>query len=276
MAFENFIPTVWAEGIERELERALVFAEDCNRKYEGVVKQAGDTVRILGVAAPTIYDTIDKDIVLGDAETPADTSIVMPIRQIAYYNYKVGDIDEAQSKEKGIMDALSAETSHALAAKMDAYIAKLAAGKEAIKYSVSPVQLTAANVLGEIDKAVQALYEKDVNPNTKITLTLPPWMYTLFRQAYTGIDTNNSNYLKNGKITMYGGIQIKMSNNVYTAGGTSHVMVRTDNAVAFANPLTHVEAYRPEKAFADAVKGFVLYDAKIVRPKEMIIMNVTQ
>lgn len=274
MAFENFIPTVWAEGIERELERKCVYAEDCNRKYEGTVKQAGDTVRILGVAAPTIYDTNDKDIVLNGAETPADTSIVMPIRQIAYYNYKVGDIDEAQSKEKGIMDALAGETSAALASKMDAYIAKLAAEKEAVKYATAAVSLTADNVLGEIDKAVQRLYENDVNPNSKITLTLPPWMYTLFRQAYTGIDTNNSNYLKNGKITMYGGIQIKMSNNVYTANGVSHVMVRTDNAIAFANPLTHVEAYRPENGFADAVKGFVLYDAKIVRPKEMIIMNV--
>ena len=275
MAFENFIPTVWAAGIERDLERALVYAEDCNRKYDGVVKQAGDSVRILGVAAPTIYDTNDKDIVLNDAETPADTSIVMPVRQIAYYNYKVGDIDEAQSKENGIMEALSAETSHALASKMDAYIARQAAEKEAVKYSNTTVTLTADNILGEIDKAVQKLYENDVNMGSKIVLTLAPWMYTLFRQAYTGIDTNNSNYLKNGKIAMYNGIQVKMSNNVYKdAKGVTHAMLRTENAIAFVNPMTHVEAYRPEKGFADAVKGFVLYDAKIVRPKEMIIMNV--
>ena len=199
----------------------------------------------------------------------------MPVRQIAYYNYKVGDIDEAQSKENGIMEALSAETSHALASKMDAYIARQAAEKEAVKYSNTTVTLTADNILGEIDKAVQKLYENDVNMGSKIVLTLAPWMYTLFRQAYTGIDTNNSNYLKNGKIAMYNGIQVKMSNNVYKdAKGVTHAMLRTENAIAFVNPMTHVEAYRPEKGFADAVKGFVLYDAKIVRPKEMIIMNV--
>ena len=27
MAYENFIPTVWAEAINRELEKALVYAE---------------------------------------------------------------------------------------------------------------------------------------------------------------------------------------------------------------------------------------------------------
>ena len=32
MSFKNFIPTIWAEAIERELERACVFAENCNRQ----------------------------------------------------------------------------------------------------------------------------------------------------------------------------------------------------------------------------------------------------
>ena len=59
MAYANFIPTVWNEGIMRELERLCVFAEDCNRKYEGDVKQKGDTVKILGVGKPTIR-TLDK------------------------------------------------------------------------------------------------------------------------------------------------------------------------------------------------------------------------
>ena len=50
-------------------------------------------------------------------------------------------------------------------------------------------------------------------------------------------------------------------------------MVRTQRAIAYACPKIHVEPYRPEKDFKDAVKGFALYGAKIVRPKEMIILN---
>lgn len=51
-------------------------------------------------------------------------------------------------------------------------------------------------------------------------------------------------------------------------------MIRTQRAIAYANPLTHTEAYRPEKKFADAVKGYILFDAKVVRPKEVLNINV--
>ena len=51
-------------------------------------------------------------------------------------------------------------------------------------------------------------------------------------------------------------------------------MIRTQRAIGLAKPLTHTEAYRPEKKFADAVKGFILFDAKVVRPKEIININV--
>ena len=49
MSYANFIPTVWNEQIDRELERLCVFVEDCNRKYEGKVKEKGESVKILGV-----------------------------------------------------------------------------------------------------------------------------------------------------------------------------------------------------------------------------------
>ena len=68
--------------------------------------------------------------------------------------------------------------------------------------------------------------------------------------------------------------QQKMSNNVAVdSSANSLITVHTDKAVAFVNPMTHVEAYRPEKGFSDAVKGFVLYQAKIVRPKELVVLN---
>ena len=73
-------------------------------------------------------------------------------------------------------------------------------------------------------------------------------------------------------------MNIKVSNNVHTAkvgsNNVQHVMVRTERAIAFARPMVHTEPYRPESGFSDAVKGFILFDAKIVRPKELFTMNV--
>ena len=275
MAFENFIPTIWAEQINRELSRLCVFAEDCNRQYEGKVKAKGDSVRILGVGKPTITETTDKKITLKEAEEVEDTSVTMPINHIAYFNYKVDDIDKRQAVG-GVMEALSKETSEGLANKMDKFIASLASNADAIKDAATAYQITAANVLEKIDAAIQKLYENDVSPSTEIVLTCSPRFYFLLKQAYTKLDTDNSKMLENGRVGRYGNVVIKMSNNIATAnnGATDLIMVRTKRAIAFVNPMTHTEAYRPEKRFSDAVKGFVLYDGKIVRPKEMVVMNV--
>ena len=273
MSYANFVPKIWAKAIERELERKLVFAEDCNRQYEGDVKQMGDTVKILGVGKPTISKQKGGSIILPDAETVEDTSVEMQINNVAYFNFLVDDIDKRQAVG-GLMDALNAEATQGLAGEMDKDIAALAGTKDAKKVYSDYKAVTADNVLGTLDLALQMLQENDVPADAKIVATVPPWFLTHLRTAYTKLDTDNSDLLKNGKVGRYNNILIKMSNNVHSTASGSNIMVRTERAVAFANPLTHTEPYRPEKRFSDAVKGYVLYGTKIVRPKELMILNV--
>lgn len=277
MAYTNFIPSVWEESINKELERVCVFAEDCNRQYEGSVSNKGDSVHILGVGKPTIK-SLEREAASGeieDAEELEDTSVILNINQIRYFNYKVGDIDKAQAVG-GLMDALSSETSEGLANEMDKFIADLATDAQVSKLNSTATTVTKDNVLDMLDDAIQRLQENDVNMSSGITVTVSPRFYKLFKQAYVGKDTSNSEELKNGKIAMYGNVAVKLSNNVAkTEGGAvDNIMIRTKRAIAFVNPLTHTEAYRPEKSFADAVKGYALFDGKVVRPKEIININV--
>lgn len=283
MSYQNFIPTVWNEQIDRELERLCVFAEDCNRKYEGKVKDKGESVKILGVGKPTIRSIAkaDRNNDIEAAETIEDTSIIMVIDQIRYFNYKVGDIDKAQAVG-GVMDALQEETSEGLANEVDTYIANLAKDKQAVKlYPTAKTVVVSKtessgerNVLRVLDDAAKVLYKNDVKTSTPIIATVDVDFYMAFREAYGDKDTDNSKILKNGKVAMYGNITIKMSNNVAKDGNTSLIQVKTKRAIAYAKPLTHTEPYRPENGFADAVKGFILFGAKIVRPKEMVVANV--
>ena len=151
----------------------------------------------------------------------------------------------------------------------------MAKAKNAVLDAAAAYQVTKDNILEKIDAAQQKLWENDVKQNTKVTLTVSPRFYMLLRQAYSRLDTDNSDMLKNGVVGRYGNIIVKMSNNVAKGTGDSDlIQLKTDRAIAFVNPMTHTEAYRPEKSFSDAVKGFVLFDGKIVRPKEMIVMNV--
>ena len=274
MAYKNFIPEVWAEAINRELERLHVFASNCNRQYEGEVKKMGDSVRILGVGRPTITEVKrDSFTTLTAPETVEDTSQIMYIDNMAYFNYKVDDIDKRQAVG-GLMEALSKETSEGLADVQDRAIANLAADNLAIKDASTAYQLTANNILEKLLIAHQLLMEKDVPMSTKVTVTLAPWAATLYKQAMAAIDTDNSALLKNGLIGQFDGMDIKVSNNCYKNVSNEYgFMVRTDRAIAFARPMIHTEPYRPELDFSDAVKGFILYGTKIVRPKEMIVMN---
>lgn len=284
MAYSNFVPTVWNESIMRDLERKCVFVEDCIRKYEGDVKEKGDQVRIPGIGKPTIRSieiNSGRTNTNGDiaaAEEVADTSVTLKVDQIRYFNYMVGDVDKAQAIG-GVMDALSAETSEGLANETDKFISALIADENVTKMYNTAETVTAANVLGILDAAIQKLYENDVNPMSDIVVTVSPRFFTLFKQAYISADTNNSAMIKNGKVAMYGNVTVKMSNNVYktqttAAGDTDNIMIRTKRAIAFVQPKTHTEAYRPDNKFADAVKGFILFGGKVVRPKEILNINV--
>lgn len=271
MAYQNFIPTVWAEAINRDLERAHVFVADTNRQYEGDVKQKGDSVRILGVGKPTITTQTGKKITLNGAEDVADQSITLNINQVAYFNYKVDDIDKRQAVG-GLMEALSKETSEGLADVMDKFVANMSLAKEAVVFNSTATAITKDNILTTIDDMLVKLLENDVKRSSKITLTLPPKMAMILKQAYVDLDTDNSKKLENGVIGKYNGILIKESNNCATdTSGNYMVQLKTDRAIAFVNPMTHIEPYRPENGFSDAVKGFILYDGIIARPKELIV-----
>ena len=279
MAYKNFIPEIWAETINRDLERVCVFASDCNREYEGSVSKMGDSVRILGVGAPTITTYSNKDDFKGlsSAETVEDTSVTMVINQLATFNYKVDDIDKRQAVG-GLMEALSAETSEKLSNEQDKYISSLAGDKLAKRMWNASKEVTADNILDCLLEAHQMLMENDVSTQTRVVVTLNPRLATLYKKAMSMRDTDNSDLLKNGLIDRFDGMDIKVSNNVCRVkeGSVTSdlIQVKTQRAIAFARPMIHTEPYRPENGFSDAVKGFILYDAKIVRPKEMFVMNV--
>ena len=227
-------------------------------------------MHILGVGKPTIK-SLSRESASGEidaAEEVNDTSVIMSINQIRYFNYKVGDIDKAQAIG-GLMDTLSQETSEALANEIDKYIAGMVLDSSVSTLTSTPTVLTKENVLSVLDDAIEKLQENDVNMANGVTVTVSPRFYKLFKQAYISSDTSNSEMLKNGRVAMYGNNVAKTD-----SGATDNIMIRTKRAVAFVNPLTHTEAYRPEKSFADAVKGYALFDGKVVRPKEIININV--
>ena len=275
MAYQNFKANIWAKAIEKDLEKAHVFVTDCNKEYEGQVKGLGDSVTIKGAGQVTMRAGADG--VQPAFTTPEQVeggNSILTIKHWVDFNFMVGDID----KEQGAGGAISTYTQQAaykIADAHDMLVAGLAADTMAVKHSASAVLMDKTNVLEEIDKSIQMLWENNVPSTEKLTLTVSPRFYMLMKQNYMALDTDNSEMIKRGAVAMYGNVDVKLSNNVKTAnsGAEDLIMLRTNKAIAFANPLTKTEAYRPDAYMADAVRGVSLFDAKIIKPKEMIILN---
>ena len=284
MAFQKFKPEVWSQKFMEDLDKTLVFKEDCNHDYEGDAKKPGDAVRIFGLGDVEIgawhHGKLEK---LSDAQEVTGHSILMPINEIRTFNFEVGDdLDKAQAMGgSGLMGKFTSKAKDNIADVIDQFIAGLHVG-ECTKAFTNDVQLTAdptdANktyILDAIDTAYLKLLENNVSRNTKVTLTAPPWFIMMLKRAYVELDTDNSAMLANGRVGRYGGITLKESNNVYVDSNShAHIQLKTDEAIAFVNPYTHMEGYRPDLTFIDCVKGYTLFDGMVVAPKQVIDLNV--
>ena len=268
MAYNNFKPVIWSKYIQTELEKKCRLVEDCNTQFEGEAKQGG-RVKILGIASVTIGDYNPKTGI-GAPEQAADSSIFMDIDQAKYFNFRIDDIDRAQSvgslKEIQLKDTISK-----MARVRDSFVASLA--KDAPNASASTQVNSAANAKKAVDAALLKLRENDVDLEDEVVITVSPFFYQLFRDALTELKTNNDELIRRGVVGMYDNCAVKLSNNLYSDGTDEYMMVRTKNAIAFASGIDEIEAYRSEEFFADAIKGLNVYGGKIVRPKELYVIK---
>ena len=62
--------------------------------------------------------------------------------------------------------------------------------------------------------------------------------------------------------------------DVALSGGGRAAVAGSSLATSYAEQIAKVEAFRPEKRFADALKGLHLYGAKVVRPEALVVASV--
>lgn len=274
MSYEKFKANVMAAKIMEDRNRASAFINHTVREYEGLLKNVGDSVTIKGAGKVAFTHTSDgKPIKLGDPQTPEGTNAILTVKQQDAFNFMVPDIDSAQ----GAKDALALyrrQVANKLAMIHDQYIASMATSPLAKLASANAQQATKANILEFGDDAVQWLQENDVPTTEKVTWFVTPAAYKLVRQNYDTVDTDNSELLKTGVAARYNGMDIVVTNNVYSNSGVDYCMVMTDKAIAFVDAITKIEAKRANDYIADEVRGVSLYDAKLIRPKELYVMNI--
>lgn len=274
MSYEKFKANVMAAKIMEDRTRASAFINHTVREYEGLLRNVGDSVTIKGAGKVAFTHTSDgKPIKLGDPQTPEGTNAILTVKQQDAFNFMVPDIDAAQ----GAKDAIALyrrQVSNELAMIQDRYIASMAQSPLAKLASANATQATKANILEMLDDAVQWLQEGDVPTTEKVTAFVTPAAFKLIRQNDISLDTDNSKMLASGAVAKYNNLDIVISNNVVRNNGVDYCMIMTDKAIAFVDAITEIEAKRANDYIADEVRGVSLYDAKLIRPKELYVLNI--
>jgi hypothetical protein len=281
MSLETFIPSVWSARILANLHKAQVFAQPgvVNSDYTGDILHVGDSVRIHAIGAITVSDyTKNTDISAPEALT--DAELTLNIDQGKYFNFQIDDIDAAQGQPR-VMDEAMREAAYAISDAADTYVAGLytdAASANLIGSTASPKTdlATAGQPYVYLTQLKQKLDEANV-PKSGRFVVIPPWYeaYLLQDQRFVSFGTaGNLDTLRNGAIGRAAGFDILVSNNVANTTSTKYrIIAGSPMAWAFADQITESIGYRPERRFAEAMKGLHVYGAKVVRPSAMAVLT---
>lgn len=276
MAITNFQRTVWSAKIKEALETITSLRNHCDFQYDPETKNAKE-VKILNVVRPTIRTYVPGTPITREGGT--DGSVTLKIDQFKYFNFEVDDVDKAQSTP-GLKEALSKEAARGLAEEGDKYVASLVkagveASSDALAQSTSVISLSKTNVVRSIEDGFAVLYGNNCKVSDTFYLEVGAKESTIVREALTEIATNNVDILKKGAIGKYSNAYVTIENllPVSTDGSARYNILRTDKAIAFAEQINKVEAYRPQDAFSDAIKGLYTFGALITRPEEIYVMK---
>ena len=282
MAVTNFIPELWSARLLNALDKSHVFANVVNRDYEGEIKKMGDTVHINTIGAVTIGTYTQNTDFTSGPETLATTDQTLTIDQAKYFNFQVDDIDAAQAAGD-IMDKAMTRAAYGLADASDKYIAGILAGAADASNTVSTsaVALTSSNVYENVVK-MRTILDKANVPTAGRWLVIPPEMYALIllddRFVKTGGEMAEG-ILRTGLVAQAAGFDIYLSNNCVSVNSNSTdtytIVGGVDAAATYAEQIVSTEAYRPEKRFADAVKGLHVYGAKVVDKAQIACLKAT-
>ncbi|QIS18534.1 P22 phage major capsid protein family protein [Nocardia terpenica] len=287
----NFIPEFWSDQVLLPFEADLVFGQPkvANRKYEGTIREKGDTVHVSSIGDPTVkkYDK-NTDLEIDDL---SDSETAMVIDQGDYFAFRVNDIEKLQAAEN-FEDPATARAGYKLQNQVDLFLYnQLKAGVDA-KNNLGRVTVTESEpekaTVGQLSmyrlavKLREKLDRASV-PKTGRYLAIPPELLSplLLDARFINAEKLGSvGPLLNGTVGRMAGFDILESNNINKVGGTGAakddyvVIAGVSEALSFANQLSNVETLRAQNRFADIVRGVNIYGGKVFRPEGLASASV--
>ncbi len=278
MSVHNFIPELWEQQLLTNFRKNLVFGNVINRDYEGTIRNAGDTVHITSPSAISVQaysGTVNYEV-------PTSTSQALLIDQKRYWAFQLEDVDQAQANVN-TMQAYMAEAAYALADDVDKHLASLYASAGTTESTASKINKSSSpdSMYGIAVKAGQNLDEKNVPRSGRWMVVSPAGYAAMLRDAaFVHATAVADQLIRTGEVGSISGFTVYVSNNLVDSSSGSRTavwfMYGSTAAITVADQLVKTEAMRLEDAFADGVRGLLLYGTKVVRPAALGTIKIDE
>jgi hypothetical protein len=263
--------TIWHKSYERALQTITSLRNHCDFKYQKDTKNAKE-VKILNAVKPTVKKytpgvAIEKEYI-------SATDMTLKLDQFYYFNIAIDDIHEAQSVP-GAMEVTAQEGAISLSEEGDKYVASLVkAGVDGGTIeAVDGGAVTKETAIEVLEDGFAVLYGNNCKVSESYWLEIDPSYHKVLRPSLTELLTNNVEMAKKGIVGRYGNAMVTIENLLAKSGTQVYNQLRTQHAIAFAEQINKVEAYRPQDAFEDALKGLYVFGALVTRADEIVVIK---
>ena len=255
MANYNSIEKIISAEILRTNEDNLLANTVCNTNFAGDIKNRGDSVVFIGLNDPTVYD-YEGSITYEDID---DSSLQLLIDQ---------------DKAFGLEDSQTKRASYLLKNEVDTYVFSL---YEDAGVTMDSTDATPENVLQTIAEMKQKLEEANV-PDGRTWIVVPPFIKTKLMLAGIKFQINNGvNGTGAVAFTDELGCDIYVSNQLATdESGATMMLAGSYSAIAYAEQVLETQVLdRLENSFDKAVRGRLVFGAKVIKPNELVCCPVS-
>jgi hypothetical protein len=265
MAIDNFIPEIWAAGVQEAFFANQIVIPTLNTQFSGDARK-GNTVHIINATTPTIVDYAGAGRTIS-AEALADTEVQLLIDQERAFSVNVDDVDAVQAA--GSFDAWVSAAGMALAEDAEEYaVAQLLAGATDGNAGAVVVD-TFDEAKGALRKIRTEMAKAKVPTGDRFVAVNPAFADLLIGGLSDAAVAGGSNELRNGQVARLYGMDILET--AAFAEGTDPVAVGYHaSAAAFVSQIDKVESLRNPTKFADIVRGLNVYGSKVTRPAGVI------
>ena len=273
MAVTVSIDKLISTKVLKELENNLIAKRICTLDTGSQIKKKGDQVTFTGLADPTVQDykgTINY-------EELEDQGITMKIEQTKYVAFKIDDI-EAFRSSIDVKGTQVERSGYKLKDQADKYFLALAEDT-AITNRIDATGISEDNALQFLAKVRRKLDEANV-PHGQAFLVIDPMVKEKLELAGIkfGINEGMKGFEGGLEWADYLGMKLMVSNNVKVTDGGKHLcMAGSFNAIVYADQILKSRFIADaENAFEGLYSALHVYDAKVIKPAEVVVLEATE